>query len=138
MRTRLLRYFLRLEYAFASLLTVALVWLMLLVSDSLPEADDTSFLNPILDRIDFLNIADVSLDAIFAVRDAEYPDTRIKIVNVGEVAPTPDGMIAMLLYKLHAQGARVIGLDIFLDNLHIERFPEERSGEVDEIGRAHV
>ncbi len=136
MRTRLLRYFLRLEYAFASLLTVALVWLMLLVSDSLPEADDTSFLNPILDRIDFLNIADVSLDAIFAVRDAEYPDTRIKIVNVGEVAPTPDGMIAMLLYKLHAQGARVIGLDIFLDNLHIERFPEERSGEVEVLAQA--
>ncbi len=136
MRTSLLRYIVRLEYALASLLVMVLVWLMLIISDNLPEADETSFLDPILGRIDFLNIADVSLDAIFAVKDAEFPDSRIKVVNVGEVAPTPDGAIAMLLYKLHAAGARVIGIDIILDQQHIDRFPEDRLPEFDALVQA--
>jgi CHASE2 domain-containing sensor protein len=136
MRTSLLRYLFRLEYALASALVLVLVWCMLVISDNLPEADETSFLNPILDRIDFLNIADVSLDAVFAVRDAEFPDPRIKIVNLGQVAPTPDGKIAMLLYKLHANGARVIGLDVFLDEQHVERFPEDRVSEFEALVEA--
>ncbi|MCZ7558224.1 MAG: CHASE2 domain-containing protein [Bacteroidia bacterium] len=136
MRTSLLRYLFRLEYVLASALVLVLVWCMIVISDNLPETDDTSFLNPIFDRIDFLNIADVSLDAVFAVRDAEFPDPRIKVVNLGEVAPTPDGKIAMLLYKLHASGARVIGLDVFLDALHVERFPEERLSEFDALVQA--
>lgn len=133
MRKRLFQYFFRLEYLAASLLVLLLVQVMLVVSRNLPEADETSFLNPILDRIDFLNIADVSLDAIFAVRDAEFPHPRIKVVNIGEVAPTPDGKIAALLYRLHDLGAAVIGLDIILDDLHIERFPPERLMEVEEL-----
>lgn len=133
MRKRLFQYFFRLEYLAASLLVILLVQVMLVVSRNLPEADDTSFLNPILDRIDFLNIADVSLDAIFAVRDAEFPHPRIKVVNIGEVAPTPDGKIAALLYRLHDLGAAVIGLDIILDDLHIERFPPERLMEVEDL-----
>jgi CHASE2 domain-containing sensor protein len=133
MRKRLIQYFFRLEYLIGSLLVLVMVQLMLLISDSLPEADETSFLNPILDRIDFLNIADVSLDAIFAVRDAEFPDSRIKVINIGEVAPAPDGKIAALLYKLHGLGARVIGLDIILDDLHLERFPPERLMEVEDL-----
>ncbi len=133
MRKRLFQYFFRLEYLAASLLVLLLVQVMLVVSRNLPEADETSFLNPILDRIDFLNIADVSLDAIFAVRDAEFPHSRIKVVNIGEVAPTPDGKIAALLYRLHDLGAAVIGLDIILDDLHIERFPPERLMEVEEL-----
>ncbi|MDT8323293.1 MAG: CHASE2 domain-containing protein [Bacteroidota bacterium] len=133
MRKRLFQYFFRLEYLAASLLVILLVQVMLVVSRNLPEADETSFLNPILDRIDFLNIADVSLDAIFAVRDAEFPHPRIKVVNIGEVAPTPDGKIAALLYRLRDLGAAVIGLDIILDDLHIERFPPERLMEVEEL-----
>jgi CHASE2 domain-containing sensor protein len=136
MRTSLLRYLFRLEYTLASALVLLLVWCMLVISDNLPDMDETSFLSPIFDRIDFLNIADVSLDAVFAVRDAEFPDPRIKVVNVGEVAPTPDGKIAMLLYKLHASGARAIGLDVFLDEQHVERFPEERVPEFEALAQA--
>jgi CHASE2 domain-containing sensor protein len=133
MRKRLFQYFFRLEYLIASIVVMIMVQAMLVISDNLPETDDTSFLNPILDRIDFLNIADVSLDAIFAVKYAEFPDPRIKVVNVGEVAPTPDGMIALLLRKLHALGARVIGVDVILDELHFERFPPERQLEIDAL-----
>ena len=133
MRKRLIQYFFRLEYLLASLLVMVGVQLMLYVSDQLPEADETSFLNPILDRIDFLNIADVSLDAIFAVRDTEFPDTRIKIVNIGEVSPTPDGKIAALLYRLDDIGVRSIGIDIVFDEYHLERFPPERYAEVEAL-----
>ncbi len=136
MRKSLFRYIFRMEYVLASLLVAVMVWCVLLLSESLPETDETSFLSPILDRFDFLNIADVSLDAIFAVKDAEFPDERIKVVNVGEVAPTPDGKIAMLLYKLHAAGARVIGLDIFLDEQHVERFTDERKPEFEALVQA--
>ncbi|MFA6234074.1 MAG: CHASE2 domain-containing protein [Bacteroidota bacterium] len=133
MRKRLFQYFFRLEYLIASLMVMGIVQVILVISDNLPEADETSFLSPILGRVDFLNIADISLDAIFAVKDAEFPDPRIKIVNVGQVAPTPDGMIALLLRKLHASGARVIGIDVIFDQLHFERFPPERQGEIDEL-----
>jgi CHASE2 domain-containing sensor protein len=112
---------------------MGMVQVLIVVSDNLPEADETSFLSPILDRIDFLNIADISLDAIFAVKDAEFPDEHIKIINVGQVAPTPDGMIALLLRKLHSLGARVIGVDVIFDQLHFERFPADRQAEVDAI-----
>ncbi|MCB2206518.1 CHASE2 domain-containing protein [bacterium] len=133
MRKRLIQYFFRLEYLAASLLVLLLVQVMIMISQQLPDADETSFLNPILDRIDFLNIADVSLDAIFAVRYAEFPDKRIKVVNIGEVAPTPDGKIAALLYRLQDLGAAVVGLDIILDDLHVERFPEDRLMEVEAL-----
>ncbi|MBE0644521.1 MAG: CHASE2 domain-containing protein [Bacteroidetes bacterium] len=133
MRKRLFQYFFRLEYLIASLLVMGMVQVLIVISDNLPEADDTSFLNPILDRIDFLNIADISLDAIFAVKDAEFPDARIKVVNVGEVAPTPDGMIALLIRKLHALGARVIGIDVYFDRQHFERFPAERQEEIEAL-----
>ena len=133
MRKHLFQYFFRLEYLIASLVVMALVQLMVVISDNLPEADETSFLNPVFDRIDFLNIADVSLDAIFAVKDAEFPHPRIKVINVGEVAPVPDGMIALLLRKLHALGASVIGVDAIFDEQHFERFPPERMGEVDAL-----
>mgnify|MGYP000622157538 CR=1 FL=1 len=133
MRKRIVQYLFRLEFFLASLLVMALVQLMIIISDSLPEADETSFLNPVLDRIDFLNIADVSLDAIFAVRDMEFLDSRVVVVNIGEVAPAPDGKIAAALYKLHALGARVIGIDVILDELHLERFPPERLQEVEDL-----
>ncbi len=133
MSKRLFQYFFRLEYLTASLLVLGMVQVLIVISDNLPEADETSFLNPILDRIDFLNIADISLDAIFAVKDAEFPDARIKVVNVGEVAPTPDGMIALLIRKLHDLGARVIGLDVYFDRKHFERFPEDRRDEIDAL-----
>jgi len=136
MRPRLFKYFLRVEYVFSSLLVVLLVYLMVLISEGLPDVDETSFLDPILDRLDFLNIADVTLDAIFAIRDAEFADERIWVVNIGEVAPTPDGLIAMALYKLHHAGASVIGLDIFFDDLHFERFPEHRRDEIDALVQA--
>ncbi|MBR9974707.1 MAG: CHASE2 domain-containing protein [Bacteroidetes bacterium] len=133
MRKHLFQYFFRLEYLIASLAVLAAVQLMLVISDNLPEADETSFLNPILDRIDFLNIEDVSLDAIFAVKDAEFPHPRIKVINVGEVAPVPDGMIALLLRKLHALGASVVGVDAIFDRLHFERFPPERQDEAEAL-----
>ncbi|MFZ1730228.1 MAG: CHASE2 domain-containing protein [Bacteroidota bacterium] len=133
MRKRLFQYFFRLEYLIASLMVMGMVEVMIVISDNLPEADDTSFLSPILGRIDFLNIADISLDAIFAVKDAEFPDEHIKIVNVGQVAPTPDGMIAILLRKLHSLGARVVGVDVIFDDLHFERFPPERQEEIEEL-----
>ncbi len=133
MRKRLFQYFFRLEYLIASLLVMGMVQVLIVISDNLPEADETSFLNPILDRIDFLNIADVSLDAIFAVKDAEFPDEHIKIINVGQVAPTPDGMIAMAVRKLHTLGARVVGIDVIFDQLHFERFAEDRQYEVDAL-----
>lgn len=133
MRKRIVQYLFRLEFFLASLLVMALVQVMIVISDSLPEADETSFLNPVLDRIDFLNIADVSLDAIFAVRDMEFLDNRVVVVNIGEVAPAPDGKIAAALYKLHAMGARVIGIDVILDELHLERFPPERLQEVEDL-----
>ena len=133
MRKRIVQYLFRLEFFLASLLVMALVQVMIVISDSLPEADETSFLNPVLDRIDFLNIADVSLDAIFAVRDMEFLDNRVVVVNIGEVAPAPDGKIAAALYKLHAMGARVIGIDVILDELHLERFPAERLQEVEDL-----
>jgi CHASE2 domain-containing sensor protein len=136
MRSSLFRAFFHLEFAFGAFLTLVLVWLMLVISDNLPDIDETSFLDPVMERLDFLNIGDVSIDAIFATRDAEFPDRRIKIINVGEVAPTPDGMIAMLLYKLHAAGARVIGIDIILDDLHVDRFPEHRRSEFDVLAQA--
>lgn len=133
MRKHLFQYFFRLEYLIASVAVMVMVQFFVLFSDILPETDETSFLSPILDRIDFLNIADVSLDAIFAVKDAEFPDPRIKVINMGEVAPAPDGMIALLLHKLHDLGASVIGVDVILDDKHFERFPPERQGEVDAL-----
>lgn len=133
MRKQLFQYFFRLEYLIASLAVLVMVQMMLVISDNLPEADETSFLNPILDRIDFLNIEDVSLDAIFAVKDAEFPHPRIKVINVGEVAPVPDGMIALLLRKLHVLGASVVGVDAIFDDLHFERFPPERQGEAEAL-----
>ena len=133
MRKRIVQYLFRLEFFLASLLVMVLVQVMILISASLPEADETSFLNPVLDRIDFLNIADVSLDAIFAVRDMEFLDPHVVVVNIGEVAPAPDGKIAAALYRLHALGARVIGIDVILDELHLERFPAERIQEVEDL-----
>lgn len=133
MRKHLFQYFFRLEYLIASVAVMVMVQFLVLFSDVLPETDETSFLSPILDRIDFLNIADVSLDAIFAVKDAEFPDPRIKVINVGEVAPTPDGMIALLLHKLHALGASVVGVDVIFDDQHFERFPPERQDEIDAL-----
>jgi CHASE2 domain-containing sensor protein len=131
MQKHLLRYILRLEYLFAALLTMAMVQLMLAISAQVPDFDETSFLNPIFDRLDFLNIADVTLDAVFAIESPVLPDPRIKIVNVGEVAPTPDGLIALLLDKLHRLEARVIGVDVIFDSLHFDRFPDERHFEID-------
>ncbi len=133
MRKRIFQYFFRLEFVISSLLVIVGVQLMLFISASLPEADETSFLNPIFDRIDFLNIADVSLDAIFMVKDAEFPHSRIKVVNIGEVAPAPDGKIAALLYKLDALGADVVGIDVILDDKHLERFPPERLQELEDL-----
>ncbi|MBR9978298.1 MAG: CHASE2 domain-containing protein [Bacteroidetes bacterium] len=133
MHKRLLRYILRLEFMFASVLTMAMVQLMLVISARMPDFDKTSFLDPIFDRIDFLNIADVSLDAIFAIKPPVHPDPRIRIVNVGEVAPTPDGMIALLIRKLHRLEARVVGVDVIFDSLHFERFGEERQLEIDAL-----
>lgn len=133
MRKRLFQYFFRLEYLIASLLVMGLVQVFIVLSDNLPEADETSFLNPILGRIEYLNITDVSLDAIFAVKDAEFADSRVKVVNVGEIGPTPDGMIALLIRKLHALGARVIGIDVIFDEQHFERFPAERQEEIDAL-----
>ncbi len=133
MRKRLFQYIFRLEYLIASLLVMGMVQMFIVLSDSLPEADETSFLNPILGRIEYLNITDISLDAIFAVKDAEFADSRVKVVNVGEIAPTPDGMIALLIRKLHALGARVIGIDIIFDEQHFERFPAERQEEIDAL-----
>lgn len=133
MRKHLLRYFFRVEYLIASIAVMVMVQCLVLLSDAIPEADETSFLSPILDRIDFINIADVSLDAIFAVKHAEFPHTRIKIINLGQAAPTPDGKIGMLLHKLHRLGAAVIGVDVFFDEQHFERFPSERLDEVDAL-----
>ncbi|MDX9758927.1 MAG: CHASE2 domain-containing protein [Bacteroidota bacterium] len=133
MRKHLLRYFFRLEYLIGSIAVVVMVQGLVLLSDAVPEADETSFLSPILDRIEFINITDVSLDAIFAVKHAEFPDARIKIINLGQVAPTPDGKIAMLLHKLHNLGAAVVGVDVFFDDQHFERFPPERAEEVEAL-----
>lgn len=133
MRKRIFQYFFRLEYVISSLLVMVGVQLMLVISASLPEADETSFLNPIFDRIDFLNIADVTLDAIFTVKDAEFSHDRIVVVNIGEIAPTPDGKIAALLYKLDALGAAAIGVDVIFDELHLERFPPERLQEIEDL-----
>ncbi|MBN1447629.1 MAG: CHASE2 domain-containing protein [Bacteroidetes bacterium] len=133
MRKRLVQYIFRLEYLLASLLVMLGVQVMIVISESLPEADETSFLNPILDRIDFLNIADVSLDAIFAVKDMEYMDDRIYVINIGEAAPAPDGKIAALLYRLQDIGAAVIGVDVIFDEMHLERFPPERLMEVEDL-----
>ena len=136
MKKRFLRYFLSLEYFAASLIACAMIMGMHLLDNVLPPADETSFLNPVLGRFDFLNIADVSLDAIFAIKDMSFADTRIVVVNLGTVAPAPDGKIAMLLYKLKRYGAKTVGIDVLYDEQHFERFSEERRGEIDLIKQA--
>ncbi len=138
MKKHFLRSFFHVEFAVASAIVLILARLFSSLSDWLPETDDTSFLNPIFGRIDFLNIEDVSLDAIFAIRDMEWADPRIVVVNVGAVAPVPDGKIAKLLYKLQVYEARAVGIDVIFDTYHFERFPEERRGEIDLIKQAFL
>ena len=136
MKKSFFKHLFNIEYVISSIVVMLLVYLMGAISDMLPEADETSFLNPIFDRIDFLNIDDVSLDAIFATKNADFPDKRIVIVNIGEVAPAPDGKIARLLYKLDEFDAKVVGIDVIFDELHFERFPEHRLGEVEALKQA--
>ncbi len=136
MRKNLLHFFFNSEYVFAALLALLFVRILYLISDNLPDTDNTSFLDPIFGRIDFLNIKDVSLDAIFAMKDMHFADPRILVVNVGETAPTPDGKIALLLRRLHAWKARAIGIDVIFDDLHFERFPPERRFEIDALREA--
>ncbi len=136
MKKNFLRYFLNLEYAIASAIVLVMIAALGVISDSLPETDETSFLNPIFDRIDFLNIEDISLDAIFAIKDMSFSDERIVILNIRDVAPVPDGKLAALLYKLNGYGAKAVGIDVFFDEQHVGLFPEERSGEIDSLARA--
>ncbi|MDH7514712.1 MAG: CHASE2 domain-containing protein [Bacteroidota bacterium] len=136
MKKAFLRYFLNIEYAVASVLVLLMIAALGFLSDNLPEADETSFLNPIFDRIDFLNIEDVSLDAIFAIKDMEYADPRIRLLNIRDVAPVPDGKIARLIRKLNAYGARVIGIDVFFDREHVDLYPEDRLAEIDSLAAA--
>ncbi len=133
MKKSFLRHIWNAEYVLSSILVMGLVYLMGVISSLLPEADETSFLNPIFDRIDFLNIEDVSLDAIFAMKPSGFPDKRIVVINVGEVAPAPDGKIAAAVRRAHEYGARVIGIDVIFDVLHFERFPEDRKWEKDSL-----
>jgi CHASE2 domain-containing sensor protein len=133
MKKSFFRQIWNIEYAISSIVVMGLVYLMGFISGLLPEADETSFLNPIFDRIDFLNIEDVSLDAIFAMKPAGFPDERIVIINVGEVAPAPDGKIAEAINRVHNYGAKVIGIDVIFDALHFERFPEDRHWERDAL-----
>jgi CHASE2 domain-containing sensor protein len=133
MKKHFLQYFLTLEYAVAALVTVGLVFFFLQLTDVLADynvQDATSPLNPIASRIDFINIEDISLDAIFAIKDLREKDRRIAIVNVGAVAPTPDNEIAALLHKLRLYGARVVGIDVLFDSLHFERFEDGGAMEI--------
>jgi CHASE2 domain-containing sensor protein len=134
MKKHYLRSFLSLKYLVVAALTVAFMLVLLPLPSLLSffninYLDSTSPLNPIFSRLDFINIEDISLDAIFALKDLRNSDRRIVVVNVGEVAPTPDGRIAMLLYKLHGYGVRVIGIDVFFDKLHFEQFEGDRAQE---------
>ncbi|HIK28113.1 MAG: CHASE2 domain-containing protein [Oscillatoriaceae bacterium SKW80] len=60
-----------------------------------------------------------ALDLAFRWRPPEPRDERVVIVGIDEAAlqqygfPIPDAVMAKLLPKLHAAGARVIGLDIY-------------------------
>ncbi|NOY06096.1 MAG: CHASE2 domain-containing protein [Chlorobi bacterium] len=124
------------RYLTATLIVLVLVRGLFMIKDYLPEADPTSFLSPVFDRLDFLNIEDVSLDAIFAMRNKEFSDPRIVVLNIGEVNPAPDGKIAMALYLLQEMGAKAIGVDVFFDRLHFEQFPPERRYEIDALKQA--
>ncbi len=124
------------RYLTATLIVMLLVKGLFLIKDYLPEADPTSFLSPVFDRLDFLNIEDISLDAIFAMRNKEFSDPRIVVLNIGEVNPAPDGKIAMALYLLQEMGAKAIGIDVFFDRLHFEQFPPERRYEIDALKQA--
>jgi CHASE2 domain-containing sensor protein len=121
MKQHFLRHFLRIEYLVASILACVMVFGLTQLDDILPDTDETSFLSPLLGRIDFLNISDISLDAIFAIRDMHHPDPRLRVVNIGQTAPVPLEKIALLLYKLKADGARVVGIDVLYDEKMRER-----------------
>ena len=136
MRKPLIRYFWNIEYVFAALFVLVMVRLLYVISENLPDVDDTSFLDPIFGRIDFLNIKDVSLDAIFAMKDTKFPGDKIAVVNVGKIGPTPDAKIALLLYKLKEWNAKAIGIDIIFDAQHFERFSPEEAFEVEAIKKA--
>jgi CHASE2 domain-containing sensor protein len=137
MKKAVITYFLNPWYAVTSLITVAMVFVVTLITNNLPQFDETSFLSPILNRFDFLNIEDVSLDAVFAMKDTHDSDPRLIVVNIEQVNPAPDGQIAMLLYKLQQYGAKAIGIDVIFDSTHFERFSiEGREGEPDAIRQA--
>ncbi len=125
-----------LRFLTATMIVLLMVRGLVMIKDYLPEADPTSFLSPVFDRLDFLNIEDISLDAIFAMRNKEFSDPRIVVLNIGEVNPAPDGKIAMALYLLEEMGARAIGIDVFFDRLHFEQFPPERRYEIDALKQA--
>jgi CHASE2 domain-containing sensor protein len=136
MKKRYLRALFNVEFVLGAALALVLTAVFGVLASYVPEQDETSFLSPITDRIEFLNIEDVSLDAIFAIKNTQFADPRVVVVNIGEVAPAPDGKIAVLLHKLHAYGARAIGLDVFFDRLHFERFPPERAQEIEALAQA--
>ncbi len=129
MKKSLLGYFLSPWYALSAVITVVMVAGVVFISSNMPQPEATNFLSPMVNRFDFLNIEDVSLDAIFSIKDTKPIDHRVIVVNVEEVGPTPDGKIALLLYKLQNYGVRVIGLDVIFDSLHFDRFTGERAGE---------
>jgi diguanylate cyclase (GGDEF)-like protein/PAS domain S-box-containing protein len=63
-----------------------------------------------------------ALDQLFRWRPAESQENRVVIIGIDEQDlrkigkyPIPDEMMAELLQKLNAKGARLIGLDIFRD-----------------------
>ncbi len=136
MRKSIFRHFWNLEYVFGAIFVILMVRALYVISDNLPDADATSFLDPIFGRIDFLNIKDVSLDAIFAMKDKNFSDDRVVVVNVNETAPTPDGKIALLLHKANEWGAKVVGIDVFFDDQHFERFTKERQFEITALKQA--
>ncbi len=136
MKKRYLRALFNIEFVAGAALALALTAVFGVIADLIPEQDETSFLSPVTGRIEFLNIEDVSLDAIFAIKSTEFSDPRVVVVNIGEVSPAPDAKIAMLLYKLHAYGVRAIGIDVFFDRQHFERFPPERVHEIDALRQA--
>ncbi len=138
MKKSLLQYLFDIEYAIAAVFVLVAIVALGFIGELLPETDETSFLNPIFERIDFLDINDISLDVIFAIRDTEFSDDRLWVVNVGETAPIPDGKLAMLLYRLKEYGARVVGIDVIFDQLHFERFPDERKDEIEALRQAFL
>lgn len=136
MRKNLLRYLFRWDLILASVVTLVFVTVVGQVSSFTPDTDETSYLSPILNRLEVLNISDISLDAIFANREMGPLDSNIVVINIGEAAPAPDGKIAALLYKLQSYGVAVIGVDVLLDDKHVAQFDESRRAEVEALWQA--